>query len=296
MFELQHNHVNIHITKRYNLHLSSIWHVLCSILFIMTQTDTKSILRRQRILEMLASANYESVIALSRALAVSDMTIRRDLQILERDGAVRRTHGGAVSEQVPELSLAFHVRRQQQTQAKARIARHAASQVSDGAVVYLDAGTSVLAMAEALSQRRNLTIVTPSVALINCLQLNASPGITAILLGGTVRPDLMSVIGPLAEQNLATFHFDLAVLGTGGYDQERGLTLSTMEEIPLKKTAARLADRVIVLATREKIGRTGMIYFLPPDEIDRIIVDEDPGTHDPLLEVVPQAAAPHAAR
>jgi len=242
---------------------------------------------------MLTSTSYESVVALSRALGVSDMTIRRDLVILEREGLIRRTHGGAVAEQMSEWSFAFEVRRSQQVAAKASIAAHAAAQLPRGAAVYLDAGTTVLAMAPALASRSDLTIVTPSVALVTCLQQAAATP-TLILLGGTFRADLMSVIGPLAEQNLATFHVDVAVLGTGGYDAQRGLTLSTMEEIPLKKTAARQADRVLVLATREKLGRNGMIYFLAPEEIDAVIVDEDPMTGDPLLEIagsVPPAAS-----
>jgi DeoR/GlpR family transcriptional regulator of sugar metabolism len=237
----------------------------------MTRNDD----RRQRILDLIAGAGYESVGALASALTVSEMTIRRDLDHLEGRGLIRRTHGGAVSGQVSELSIDFRVRSRQHADAKARVARAACERVGDGQIVYLDAGTTVMAMADGLAGRRDLTVVTPSLALANGLAPHA--GISVILLGGAFRPDLMSVVGPLAEQTLASFHLDLAVLGTGGFHPERGLTHSTMEEIPLKRLAARLADRVVVVATREKLGRSGLIYFLGREDIDEVLIDTDLG-------------------
>ncbi len=107
------------------------------------------------------------------------------------------------------------------------------------------------------------------------------------LLGGEVRYDLMGCVGPITEQALAAFHLDVAILGASGVHLERGLCRSTVEEIPLKRQAARQADRVLVLATRDKIGRSGAMYFLPASEIDLVITD----TADGVEELVPAASA-----
>jgi DeoR family fructose operon transcriptional repressor len=241
--------------------------------------------RRQQILDLIASAGYESVPALSQALKVSEMTIRRDLDELEQKHLIKRTHGGAVADHSAEhLSVDFKVRRGQRADAKARIAAAAVERIGDNQVVYLDAGTTALAVADALTGRRDLTVVTPSLPLASSLA--GRDGVTVVLLGGSVRGDLLSVIGPLSEQNLATFHLDLAVLGTGGFHPERGLSHSTLEEIPLKRLAARLAERVLVVATREKRGRAGLMYFLAPEDIDEIITD----TESSVEAIVPVAA------
>ncbi len=248
--------------------------------------------RRQRILELVATAGYESVQAMSQTLAVSEMTIRRDLDELEQRGLIRRIHGGAVTDAGAEhLSVDFKVRRGQHAEAKARIAAEAARRIQDGQAAYLDAGTTVLAIADALVNRRDLTVVTPSLPLASVLAGRA--GVTVILLGGTVRPDLHCAIGPVAEQNLATFHLDIAILGTGGFHPERGLSHSTLEEIPLKRLAARLAQRVVVVATREKRGRAGLMYFLGPDQIDEVITDTDHGVES-IAPAVGSQAGSHA--
>lgn len=243
--------------------------------------------RRQQIVELVAGAGYESVPALSQRLQVSEMTIRRDLDDLERRGLIRRIHGGAVADPAAEhQSIDFKVRRGQAAAAKAVIARAACERVRDGQVVFLDAGTTVLAMADGLVGRRQLTVLTPSLPLATSLA--GREGITVILLGGTVRPDLLSVIGPTTEQNLQAFHLDLAVLGTGAFHPERGLSHSSLEEIPIKRLAARIAERVVVVATRDKRLRAGLMYFLGPEDIDEIITTTEDGSG--VSVIVPPSA------
>ena len=137
--------------------------------------------------------------------------------------------------------------------AKRQIGEAAAAHVHDGDIIFLDAGTTVLAMTEFLLQRRSLTVVTHSLSVVDLL--NGRDGIDVFLLGGRVRRDLMSVVGFQAEETLASFAFDKAFLGTGGIDPRRGLTHSTVEEIPLKKACAQLAREVYVLADLSKFGK-----------------------------------------
>ena len=226
--------------------------------------------RRKRILSVLARDRYESIQALSAAMRVSTMTIRRDFDRLEAEGLIRRTHGGALTESLGLIDLDYTARRNQNARAKRQIGQAAAALRRDGDVVFLDAGSTTLAMAEFLVGKQ-LTVVTHSLPIAD--KLAGREGIEVFLLGGQVRRDLMSVVGYRTEESLATFRLDRAFLGTAGIDLDRGLNHSAPEEIPIKKLAARLAPQVVVLADRTKIGRPGTIYFLPISEIDLFITD-----------------------
>ncbi|MHB0954892.1 MAG: DeoR/GlpR family DNA-binding transcription regulator [Pirellulaceae bacterium] len=227
--------------------------------------------RRHRILDLLSRDGYESIQALARFMRVSEMTIRRDLNVLESEGLIRRTHGGAITESIGQVDLDYVARRAQHAMAKRQIGEAAAAHVKDGDVVFLDAGTTVLAMTEHLLQRHNLTVVTHSLAVVD--RLNGREGIELFLLGGQVRRDLMSVVGFQAEEFLASFALDKAFLGAGGIDPRRGLTHSTVEEIPIKKRAAQHARQVFVLADLSKFGKGGMMFFLNPSQIDCLITE-----------------------
>lgn len=226
--------------------------------------------RRKRILSVLARNRYESITALSAAMHVSSMTIRRDLDRLQEEGLIRRTHGGAITESLSLVELDYFARRNQNARAKRQIGQAAATLVRDDDIIFLDAGSTVLAMTECLVGKQ-LTIITHSLPIAD--KLAGREGIEVHLLGGQVRRDLMSTVGYRVEESLATFRLDKAFLGTAGIDLDRGLNHSTPEEIPIKKLAARLAQQVVVLADRSKIGRPGMIYFLPISKINVFITD-----------------------
>lgn len=226
--------------------------------------------RRKRILSVLARDRYESIRALSEAMHVSEMTIRRDFDHLQAKGLIRRTHGGAITESIGMFDLDYSARCNQNARAKRQIGRAAASLVRNDDIIFLDAGSTVLAMTEFLVDKQ-LTIVTHSLPIVD--KLAGREGIEVHLLGGQIRRDLMSTVGYRVEESLETFRLDKAFLGTAGFDLERGLNHSAPEEIPIKKMAARLASEVIVLADRTKIGRPGTIYFLPIPEINIFITD-----------------------
>lgn len=233
--------------------------------------------RRKLIFDLLARDGHESIEALAQAMGVSSMTIRRDLAQLEEHGQIRRTHGGAmaISENLGEISLDYQIRQRQNAQIKRLIAHAAADLVESGDVIFLDAGTTVLAMTEFLAKRESLTIVTHSLPVAE--KMSGRPGINVFLLGGLVRHDLMSTIGHQTEDFLSSFRVDKAFIGTGGVDLVRGLTHSNLEEIPLKRTAARIARKAIVLADQSKLGKAGLIYFLTLNEIDLLITDGPDG-------------------
>jgi DeoR/GlpR family transcriptional regulator of sugar metabolism len=227
--------------------------------------------RRNEILQVIIREGYGSVQSLAESCGVSEMTVRRDMVLLESQGLIRRTHGGAFPEEREQIRVDYDTRQRQNAKAKRLIAQAAAEMVQDGQVIFLDAGTTVLAMTEFLLRRRGLTVITSSVPAAQALA--GREGIEAILLGGTLRRDLMAVVGHLAQENLGSFRVDTAFLGTASLDPQRGLTLSTMEEIPLKKRAAAVAAQVVVLADRSKIGKAGVVYFLPPSQFHVLVTD-----------------------
>ena len=227
--------------------------------------------RADWILDIISTSGFGSVSDLARRLEVSEMTIRRDLDKLEAEGHIRRTHGGAIAEQRTQVEIAYRDRKKRRAAEKEKIGALAARLVESGQRLFLDAGTTVLAMVEHLKKLKNLQIITTSLPIQ--AELIDSPGIEAILAGGQVLSSTMSLVGTLAQDNISTMRFDWAFLGTGGIDIERGLTHSTMEEIPVKKAAAASASKVAVLADHTKFAVQALALFMPIDDIDIIITD-----------------------
>ena len=199
------------------------------------------------------------------------MTVRRDLDKLEADGVLRRTHGGAVAQHRTQIELNYLARQKQHRREKESIGELAAGLVEDGQSVFLDAGTTVLAMVQHLTDRKALTVITTSLPVQMAL-LN-SPSVDVILVGGQVLAPTMSLIGTLAQETISNMRFDWTFLGTGGIDVDRGLTHSTMEEIPIKKAAAASGSKVAVLVDHHKFGYNALSLFMPMDDIDMIVTD-----------------------
>lgn len=191
----------------------------------------------------------DGVEALAERLRVSPSTIRRDLSQLQRRGRVARTYGGAL---VPDV---FHERPFSESQglnlgAKAAIAAVAVELVPPEGTVFLDAGTTCLAVARLLADRGPLTVVTRGLEAAGLLA--RAPGIDVVITGGRVQPLSHGVIGPLASLALERFRFDVALLGADAVDGARGLGEPTVEETWVKEQAAACADQVAVLADSSK--------------------------------------------
>ncbi|MHB9071368.1 MAG: DeoR/GlpR family DNA-binding transcription regulator [Sedimentisphaerales bacterium] len=228
--------------------------------------------RLDAILDLISTSGFTSVTEVAQQMNVSEMTIRRDFDKLEAEGLIRRAHGGAIAEHRTQVELDYRARQQRRTQEKTRIGQIAASLVQDGQSVFLDAGTTVLAMVKFLKQMKNLHIVTSSLPVQ--MELTSCPNINVILVGGQIFPHTMSYVGPLAIENIQSMRFDWAFLGTGGIDVDRGLTYSTLEEIPVKKAAAASAAKVAVLADSTKFGYAALSLIMPINSVDFIITDK----------------------
>lgn len=228
--------------------------------------------RLETIREALASSGEVAIKDLARKFKVSDMTIRRDLEVLERRGEIIRTHGGAASARRFTFEFTFRDKQNRMLAEKIAIAQRAAEQVQDGQVVALDTGTTTLEIARRLVDKRDVTVITTSLAIVSVLQF--AEELEVVLLGGYLRPSSPDLHGPLTEQNLDAFRADLAFLGADAVDQKGVTYTHDLRVVNLDHKMADNASKVIVVADHSKLGATAMCKILRPSQYDCLITDE----------------------
>jgi len=189
---------------------------------------------------------------LCRVLKVSAATVRRDLDELDRAGAIRRVHGGAVSVEGRMEEPVFADKTARAVREKRRIAEAALTFVEPGDTIYLDGGSTVLELARLLRDRTNLTVVTNSVHA--AVEL-AGRGPRLILIGGEMRRLSQTLVGPLTRLVLQQLHLDKAFMGTIGFSLKEGLTTTDPSEAFTKELVMEQARRVIVMADGSKAGK-----------------------------------------
>ncbi|MFN8631533.1 MAG: DeoR/GlpR family DNA-binding transcription regulator [Chloroflexota bacterium] len=230
--------------------------------------------RQHQIGRLVAERGRVRVGDLAAQFRVSGVTIRKDLAELERQGRVVRTHGGAVSPAGAGLERAFDVRERLQRAEKDAIGRAAAALVSDGESIALDASTTAFAMAKALRAQRDwlhLTVITNGLRI--ALELAGAPGITVLMPGGFIRPEALSLVGPMGEGLLARVNVQRAFLGATGFSVDAGLCDGTEEEAQIKRLLVAAASETIGLADHTKWGRTSLATFCATSALSAVITD-----------------------
>lgn len=227
--------------------------------------------RRRRIVEVLARRGVVGVAALSLALRCSEATLRRDLQRLEDEGLLRRTHGGAVlTGASPEAELFPSDKAVLQVAEKRAIALAAARLIAPGETVALNGGTTTLEVARQLRAIDNLRVVTNSVGVAS--ELAGLSGLEVTVTGGTLRGSL-ELSGPLAEHSLRGLYVDTAFIGVDGLTAREGLTTYNQSEAYINRAMIGQARRVIVVADHTKIGRVMMALIAPINALTTLITD-----------------------
>jgi DeoR/GlpR family transcriptional regulator of sugar metabolism len=230
--------------------------------------------RRQHIAQLLEKQQRVTVPELSQFFSVSEVTIRKDLAWLESQKIAVRTHGGAIlataNAGMPEMG--FDVRRSLYHHEKDLIGATAARYVQDGETIYLDASTTVLAMAPFLQSKRELTIVTNGLRIGQ--ELVNSPGISVLIPGGMLRPESFSLVGTWGTSVLQQVHISKAFMGARGFTVEEGLTDVNKEEVELKRTVAQSAREVIALIDHSKWGQIALATFCQSQQINMVITDK----------------------
>jgi DeoR/GlpR family transcriptional regulator of sugar metabolism len=227
--------------------------------------------RRDGIVERLRRDGRVDVAALAAEFATSEVTVRRDLDVLADSGVLRRVRGGAISLLMRGEELPFAMRQVESVGAKERIGAMAAALLRDGEAVVVDSGTSGLAVARALTGRR-LTVMPLS--LHGALALSASPSIRLMLPGGTARFGEGSLVGPMAEASLAALRFDTAFLTCCGLSLDHGVTAHDVQDAAVKRAARAAASRVVLVAEGAKFARTALAVVCPARDVDIVVTDQ----------------------
>jgi DeoR family transcriptional regulator, aga operon transcriptional repressor len=227
--------------------------------------------RRQHILSLIQSHGRVVVGELASSLGISQITIRKDLEYLQAKGLIQRTHGGALRLQSGALfDPSIQEKQKQHSQEKHRIALAAAEMVEEGQCVMLDSGTTTTAVALALKRFSHLTVITNAVNIVMEL---SSTDFELILIGGSLRKNSFSLVGPLAEDVLAETHADILFLGVDGFDPEIGVTTPNFLESRVNRAMVKAARRVVAVCDSTKFGRRSLSRIVPPSAIQCVITD-----------------------
>jgi DeoR/GlpR family transcriptional regulator of sugar metabolism len=229
--------------------------------------------RRLKVLERLAADQAVEVSSLAREFGVSEMTIRRDLRRLDRDGFVRRTYGGATTRVVRAVG-AFEAtqsaRMLHHAQEKRLIALRAAELTAGARVMFIGVGSTVEQFARLASPREDLLVVTPSLVVASML---GTRKVGVIMAGGMVRQDELNCVGPAAMECVRRYNTDIAVIGAAGVSARRGVTDLDDSEAGVIRAALERTERIVVLADGSKFGDVALSTVVPIKEVSVIVTD-----------------------
>lgn len=227
---------------------------------------------RQRKLVALVNERLSiRVTELSKIFNVTEETIRRDLEKLEKENLLKRSHGGAVSIQDEQSEVSYLEREVTNAEDKKLIAMEAIKQIEPGDLIVLDASTTAWYMAKELPDM-HLTIVTNSIKV--ALELSKKEHVKVISTGGLLLPKSLSYVGPLAERSLSSYHVNKVFLSCKGVDIEKGLTDTNEFQALLKKQMMDIADQTILLADSSKFGIRTFAQIADLKDIDIIVTNK----------------------
>ena len=229
--------------------------------------------RRIKVLERIAADQAVEVSSLAREFGVSEMTIRRDLRRLDRDGFVRRTYGGATTRVVRAggtLAVTQNARMLHNAQEKATIALRAAKLTAGTRVMFIGVGSTVEQFARLAAPRPGLLVITPSLVVASML---GTRKVQVIMAGGMVRQDELSCVGPAAVECVQRYNTDLAVIGAAGVSARRGITDLDDAEAGVIRAALERTERIVVLADGSKFGDVALSTVVPIKRVSAIVTD-----------------------
>ncbi len=227
--------------------------------------------RRRAILEILNRDGRVLVTDMARHFHTSQVTIRKDLEILHASGLMHRTHGGALPSRQGALEdPTLREKEKLHRKEKLRIAASAARLVKEGQVVILDSGTTTSAIARALRNFHNLTIITNAVNIAAEL---SGTSVEVILTGGTLRKSSFSLVGPIAEETLHRLNADILFLGVDGFDVHYGLSTPNLLEAKVNRVMVEVAKRTVAVCDSSKFGRRSLSLIVPPTALQEVITD-----------------------
>jgi DeoR/GlpR family transcriptional regulator of sugar metabolism len=229
--------------------------------------------RQQLIVDEIRRRGGARVSELTELLAVSEMTIRRDLEALAASGLIEKVHGGATPVRGPSTEEpGFEAKSHRQRGEKEAIALAAAALVKPGQAVGLTAGTTTWRLAHHIARVPDLTVVTNSIQVANVLHREPRPDLTVVLTGG-VRTPSDALVGPVAVAALRSLHVDMLFAGLHGLSEDAGLTTPNLLEAEANEALIASASRVVVVADHTKWGVRGLCRFARLEDVDVFVSD-----------------------
>ncbi|PYE54470.1 DeoR/GlpR family DNA-binding transcription regulator [Deinococcus yavapaiensis] len=248
--------------------------------------------RLRVILSELEQRERVTVDGLSNLLGVSKVTIRGDLETLQRQGLIHRTRGGAVRPFANHAERPLEETRKLYSNEKRRIGQFAANLIEDGDTVFLDVGSTTTEIARSISPLlRNVTVITSGLNI--ALELEKLPNITVVVTGGTLRRLQHSLVNPLGTRLLESLYADKLFLGCNGVDAQAGITNRNLEEAEIKRIMANNARETIVAADHSKLGEVSSAAILPLSRVRHIVTDRN-ATADKMALLREQGVQVHA--
>jgi DeoR family glycerol-3-phosphate regulon repressor len=229
--------------------------------------------------EIMASVRQHgacSIIELARQLEVSDETIRRNIKPLVDQGLIDKVHGGVVLSQKQEPEPPFGKRMNERVEAKQLISARVATIIKDGDSIMLDTGSTTAYVARALSDHRNLSVVTNCTEIARTLAREASNRVH--LCGGALRSDDWATFGSSAIDFVRQFHVNYAILSIGGVTADGGFMDYHLEEAEFSRAVIAQAKKTIVVADHSKFGNPNFIRVCDFDEVDMVVVEQAPSS------------------
>jgi DeoR/GlpR family transcriptional regulator of sugar metabolism len=239
--------------------------------------------RHLKIIQIIAIKGSVKVSELSKEFGVTEETIRRDLEKLEKEGYLKRTHGGAVCLEADVYNeVPYQIRSVRNVKEKKLIGEVAAGMIEPGDVIILDASTTALQVASIIKKNglKDVTVLTNAINV--ALKLANQPKITLICTGGILREQSLSFVGPLAEKNLQNYYVKKAFISCKGVSLAAGLTDADELQAKLKSEMIKISQKVYLLADHDKFEKTAFAPVAPITAVYNLITDE--GTPVDMLE------------
>ena len=230
--------------------------------------------RRNLILEKLQEEKKVVVSELSALFDVSEETIRRDLDKLDKEGLATKSYGGAVLNENTSLDMPFNVRKKRNMQGKQLIAELVSGLIQEGEHIIVDPSTTAVAIAKALKSRKRLTVITNSIEVL--VELSDVSGWDIISTGGTMRENYLALVGPKATDVISSFHVDRAVISCKGLDMVHGITDSNEMFSQVKQTMLKSAKQRILAVDHTKFGNIAFSRIGELSAIDMVVTDVRP--------------------
>ncbi len=231
--------------------------------------------RRREILTRLDAEGKVIVSELAREFDVTEETIRRDLEKLEKEGLASKTYGGAVAKNIMAHDLPYKVRMSVNVEKKEQIAEKAVALVRDGERIMIDSSSTAIYIIRKLKSKKNLTVITNSVEIL--LELADKPDWTVLSTGGILKESALSLNGSSAEKMIGEYHVDTAICSCKGVDSAIGITDSNENDSRIKQAMFASAERRILAADTGKFGVKSFVKVCAVSDINVLITDSCPG-------------------